>query len=201
MINNFCSNCGAELCAGAKFCRNCGTKVDATASVETSAKQTSPVILSVPASFKKGLLSIKGCTLVFTDSDMLVAITDKTLMNAHITNVRDQARGTGFMKKTAAVMKAGYTFSERYYSMSADAIMAENRDNFSIPFNTIKSIRYKKGTVRYDADNTSSSSPPSMTMKTTTGKYVFTFSRGYMSKELITYLNNTFPGRYKGPRR
>jgi hypothetical protein len=122
-------------------------------------------------------------------------------MNNHIANVKEQAKGTGFMKKTAAVMKAGYTFSERYYSMSASEVMSENHDNFRVSFNTIQSIRYKRGTVSYGADDMSSSSPPSMTMKTTTGKYVFTFSTTHMSKELIAYLNRTFPGRYKGPRR
>ncbi|MBN1622881.1 MAG: zinc-ribbon domain-containing protein [Clostridia bacterium] len=205
MANNFCSNCGTKLAEGAKFCKNCGTKV---ATAETpqipveKPREANTTKLAVPANYKKGILSLKGCTLVFTDSELIVAITDKKIMNEHIASVREESSGQGFFKKTAAVMKSGYTFTDRYYSMTADAIKSETPDNFTLPFNIIESLRYKRSVTNYGVDNTTTSStPPSLVIKTTGGKLSFTFSSGYRERELIALLNGTFPGRYKGPKR
>lgn len=211
MANNFCSNCGSELAPGVNFCRNCGTKtaVAATAPtiVETKTTKQPPAHaattkLAVPANYKKGLLSMKGCTLVFTDSELIVAITEKSLMNDHMASIRNDVKGQGFMKRTAAVMKAGYSFSDRYYSMAPDTIKSESPNNFTIGYSTVQSARYKRGTTSYGYDDTTTNStPPSLTIKTTGGKLVFTFTTGFMSKQLLSLLNSTFAGRYKGPKR
>jgi len=203
MANNFCSNCGASLSQGSKFCRNCGAKIEADSSKSQNepGDSLSNLQLTIPASFKKGLVVQKSCTLVFTDNRMIVALTDRKMMNDHIASVREEAKGQGFMKKTAAVMKAGYSFSDRYYKMSVDNIIAESPDNFSIGYDSVQSARYKRGTTSYGADDTSTSTPPSLTLKTTTGKLVFLFTTGYRSKELIALLNRVFAGRYKGPKR
>ena len=116
-------------------------------------------------------------------------------MNDHISSIRDEVAGQGFLKKTAAVMKSGYTFSDRYYNMTSDAIKSETPDNFTLPFNIIESLRYRRGTVNYGADNTSSNTPPSLVIKTTGGKLSFSFSSGYRERDLIALMTGAFPGR------
>jgi uncharacterized Zn finger protein (UPF0148 family) len=205
MANNFCSNCGTKLADGAKFCRNCGTKVTAAETPQTPVekpREVNSTKLAVPANYKKGILSLKGCTLVFTESELIVAITDKKIMNEHIASVREESSGQGFFKKTAAVMKSGYTFTDRYYSLTPEAIKSETTENFTLPFNVIESLKYKRSVTNYGVDNTTSSStPPSLVIKTAGGKLSFTFSSGYRERELIALLNGIFPGRYKGPKR
>ena len=99
-------------------------------------------------------------------------------------------------------MKAGYTFSDRYYNMSANDIIRENPDNFSLSYSRIQTIRFKRGTTSYGYDDTTTTStPPSLTVKAVDGKFSFTFTTGFKTKELIAVLNSTFPGRYKGPKR
>lgn len=204
MANNFCSNCGSKLNDGVKFCGSCGTPVVAPKTqLPPEQNTTSSVVkLAVPANYKKGMLSQKGCTLVFTDSDLIVALTDKKLMNDHIATVRADTKGLGFVKRTAAIVKAGYSFSDRYYPMDFNAIISENADNFTLPYNTVQSLRYRRGTTNYGTDSTTTSTtPPSLLIKTTGGKLSFTFTTDYLSKDLIALLNAYFKGRYKGPKR
>ena len=206
MANNFCSNCGTQLVEGAKFCRNCGTRIVAPVTPQKTVEKATASVrttkLAVPANYKKGMLSLKGCTLVFTESELIVAITDKKIMNNHMASVREDVKGQGFLKKASAVMKAGYSFTDRYYDMSADDIKSESPDNFTLPFNSIVSLKYRRAVTNYGVDNTTTSStPPSLVIKTTGGKLSFSFSSGYRERELIALLNGTFPGRYKGPKR
>ena len=204
MANNFCSNCGSALAPGANFCRNCGTKVKAVEAVEKPVERPATATttkLAVPANYKKGILSMKGCTMVFTDTELIVAMSDKRLMNEHIASVRSDSQDQGFFKKAAAVMTAGYSFSDRYYNMTPDAIRSETAENFTIPFNIVDSLRYRRSTTNYGVDNSTSTTPPSLVIKTNGGKLSFTFSSGYRERELIAFLNSKFPGRYKGPKR
>ena len=95
MANNFCGNCGEPLKPGANFCRQCGTKVSGETKppAEEPRKQVSySYKLAIPANYKKGLVSMKGCTIVFSETDMIIAMSDRKLMNEHIASVREGAR-------------------------------------------------------------------------------------------------------------
>ena len=207
MSNNFCTNCGGEITPGAKFCGKCGTLIEEiTATATTQTVPAEPVSaysyqFMLSANYKKGIILSKGCTVIFTDSDVLVALVDHNLMKQHIASVKEEAKGDGFFKKTAAVMKSGYTFSERYFTMSPDEILSEVQGNFSIRNNTVEQIKFKRGSISYGYDDTQTSNPPVLTIKCPGSKYGFTMDSALDSKAFIKTLQNLFPGSYKGPKK
>lgn len=220
MANNFCTNCGAPLNPAAKFCGKCGTRIlpaaverqtqpqqkpsESAAAVQfesATAVQPDNYKYIIPAQYKKGLLSQKPCSLVFSDTEVIVAMVDNNLMQQHMKNTKESVRGEKFLKRTAAVMKAGYTYSDKYWNMSRNQIIGEVSGNFIIANNTVQQARFSKGTMTSYADDTSSTTPPALVLKTVGGKFSFSFSTTPDTKTFLPMLMTTFPGRYKGPKR
>lgn len=215
MSNGFCTNCGNPLNPGARFCGKCGTPVVVASS--SASEQPNPAITSaappvyeqasagykfiMPASFKKGLISMKGCTLIFSDSEIVTAFVDNKLMQQHIAQIKESVKGEKLFKRTAAVMRSGYSYVDRYWTMNVNQIMAENPNNFSIRNNAVTQIKFQRGSVGYNYDNTTTNVPPSLSIKCTDGKYNYTLSSGFNDRSLINTLQALFPGRYKGPKR
>lgn len=222
MANNFCTNCGSKLNPAAKFCGNCGTAVNTAAQSAPAAPAPVPVPQPAPtpqpaaaqqqapapgaykyiiqAQFKKGLISQKPCALVFSEQEVIVALVDNKLMQQHLNQVRESAKGEKFLKRTAAVMKAGYTYSDKYWNMGRNQIISEVSGNFIIANNTVQQVRFTRGTTNH-YDDTSSTTPPSLVFKTMGGKFSFNFNGSVDTKTFIPMLQTTFPGRYKGPKR
>lgn len=65
---------------------------------------------------------------------------------------RDQAKaeGKGFFGQWGAQIKGSFRYAERYAGMSAQAALAENEANFSIPNASISSIKVKKKSSQDD---------------------------------------------------
>lgn len=208
MSNAFCSNCGAPLSPGAKFCGKCGTAVSQGKKIQSvsvnnkpSGSQIQDYIYILPAQYKKGMLSTKACSLIFTRNEVLVAMVDNKLMQQHIASVRETNKGEKFFKRAAAAMKAGYTFSDRYRTMQREEIVSECPGSFTIPCNTVQLARFSKGTTTNYSDDTTNTTPPSLALKTNGGKFVFTFNLSVDTKSFIPMLLDLFAGRYKGPKR
>lgn len=205
MSNNFCSNCGSPLNPGTKFCGECGARIitenSAAPTPDPAAGSTPAYKYIIPAQYKKGLLSTKACTLIFTDEEVIVALVDNKLMQKHLKDVRDSVKDEKFMKRTAAVMKAGYTFSNRYWELSRNSILGESNDNFVIVCNTVQTARFSKGSTTQYSDSTASTTPPALVFKTTGGKFIFSFNLSVDTKTFIPMLQIVFSGRYKGPKK
>ncbi|MBN2557534.1 MAG: zinc ribbon domain-containing protein [Clostridia bacterium] len=205
MGNNFCGNCGAALKQGVKFCGKCGHAVPGVPvtgpNPAAPAGKSMSYRLMIPASYKKNLISIKGCTLIFSDSQILIAFFNQKLMNQHINEVRNEARDEGFFKRAAAVMSAGFSYSERYRTMLPDAILAESPDNFSILNNSVELVKFKHSRTSYNSDETTHTYPPELTIKCPGGKYNFSLNLSSDSGNLVRVLHELFPERYKGPKR
>ncbi|MFO7612917.1 MAG: zinc ribbon domain-containing protein [Clostridia bacterium] len=205
MGNNFCGNCGAALNQGAKFCGKCGSGVPGTPvaipRTAVPAGEITSYRLMIPASYKKNLISMKGCSLIFSDSQIIIALVNQKLMNQHIAEVREGSRDAGFFKKASAVMSAGFSYSDKYKAMPPDVILAETPDNFSILNNSVEVIKFKHAQTRYNSDDTTHTYPPELTIKCPGGKYHFTLNLSFDSGNLVRTLRELFPESYKGPKR
>jgi len=205
MSNKFCTNCGAVVNPGVKFCGHCGTAVAKEhvtpdiSRIKPDADKLKKFIL--PASYKKGLVSMKACTLIFTANEVIMAMVDKKLMQQHIADVKESVREEKLFKRTAAVMKAGYTYGDRYWEMTLSQIMSETPNNLSIRNSTIERIKFMNGTVNYRTDDTTTNTPPTLIIKSTGGKFTFTMNPGFDTNSLIKVLQSLFPGQYKGPKK
>ena len=207
-MNNFCSNCGTALNPEAKFCSKCGSPVNSDANtgkeasvISTNQSNDEEYAYILSAQYKKGVLSSKACTLLFTDSEVITAMVDNSLMKQHIAATKDQAKDKGFMKRTAAVMKSGYTFKDRYIKMPRQDVLSESSGNFSLPYSSVLLARFRKGTTTNYSDETTSTTLPSLVLKTTAGKFTYEFRYSVDTKTFLPFLQGCFPGKYKGPKR
>lgn len=209
MSSNFCTNCGAILNPGAKFCNKCGTSVSTVSNVTVTpepAQSQQPQSgfayrYIMPASYKKGLVSQKGCTVIFSDDAIYTIMVDNKMMQKHVASVKESVKGEKLLKRTAAIMKAGYTFSDRYWKMSPDQLLSENQNNFSIRNNNVERIKFTRSTVGYSYDDTTTNVPPSLLIKCPGSKFNYILGSGFDSKTLISVLRSLFPGQYKGPKK
>ncbi len=209
MSISFCTNCGAKLNPEAKFCNKCGTSVaivpNTTVTPEPAQSQHPQSSFAykyiIPASYKKGLISQKGCTLIFSDDSIITAMVDKTMMQQHLAAVKESVKGEKLLKRTAAVMKAGYTFCDRYWKLTPNQILSENQNNFSIRNNTVEKIKFTRSTVGYSYDDTTTNIPPSLLVKCPGSKFNYILNSGFDSKTLVSVLRSLFPGQYKGPKK
>lgn len=214
MSNSFCTNCGNPINPGARFCGKCGTP----AAVVTSPASSVPPVAKpapapdyrpasvgyrfvLPATYKKGMLSMKGCTLILSDNEIITAFVDNKLMQQHIAQVKESVKGEKLLKRTAAVMKSGYSFVDRYWNMTVKQIMDENPNNFLLSNNSVIQIKFQRGSVGYNYDDTTKNIPPSLSVKCSEGKYNYTMNSGFDSKTFVSVLSTLFSGRYKGPKR
>jgi len=209
MNNKFCTNCGTQLNPAAKFCSKCGTPIESNPAASITQEPHQPVqspsaipySFIMPATYKKSIVSLKGCSLIFSDDVIMTAMIDNKMMKQHIADIKESVKGEKLLKRTAAVMKAGYTYPDKYWKMNPDQIMAETQNNFAIKNNTVQQIKFKKGDVVYSSDNTTTNTPPTITIKSTGGKYIYTMNSGFDSKSFISVLQSLFPGQYKGPKK
>ncbi len=208
MNNKFCTNCGALINPSAKFCGKCGSAIVAEQQNQTSQEpgasgenNAEEYVYILPGQFKKGMISLRACTLLFTKTAVIVAMVDNKLMQEHISSIKEGNKGEKFFKRTAAVMKAGYTFTERYKTMPQSDVINEAPGNFIIPHSTVQVVRLSKGATTNYSDSTTTTTPPSLIFKTTAGKFTFTFNLSIDTKTFIPMLNSLYPGRYKGPKK
>ena len=209
MSNVFCTNCGASINPGAKFCNKCGTPI---AVIPGTTVTPRPVPTQqpqrefayryiMPASYKKGLVSQKGCTLIFSDDSIITAMVDNKMMNQHVAEVKESVKGEKLLKRTAAMMKSGNTFCDRYWKMTPDQILSEHQNNFSVRNNTVEKIKFTRSTVGYSYDDTTTNIPPSLLVKCPGGKFNYIMKSGFDSKTFVSVLRSLFPSQYKGPKK
>ncbi len=90
-------------------------------------------------------LSYDSFTLVATTDSTIFAKVTNDVMKQVVKESREQAKaeGKGFFGQWGAQMKGFSRYAERYASMGAQAVLAENSANFAIPNSGIKSIKVK----------------------------------------------------------
>ncbi|NLB19368.1 MAG: zinc ribbon domain-containing protein [Clostridium sp.] len=183
----FCRKCGAELDAQSDFCSNCGAKVSLDPSAGNEEKQKNPstteaAIWMLQVQRKYSMLKIVTCYMVFFKDEMVLAHLSGALRKAESQKASDQIKekGLGFLKGSAEMMKYWSKFSQRYYTMDVDEILAEDPTNMVIPYEDISKVLFKGSSESFFAGDDSSSS-------TVDGKLELSLNRGETIKFTHTY--------------
>lgn len=185
----FCTACGTALLEGAAFCTACGASAavpapePAAAPAPVAAPQPSSaeyVVAIIPtATLKSGFMNLKSraYTLVLTDRRVVFAQLTSAMTKAAVMEARDAAKadGKGFMGQWGAQIKAGFTYSQRYVTMSPEQTLAETPGNFAIDHSAIRKVKFRTGSV---GDSDTAGSPDTMTIVTDGQKYKFNVDGG-----------------------
>jgi hypothetical protein len=167
-----CKKCGAPLRSGFRACEKCGQPVNEQA-VEgqqtASVSEGGEVVIGVIANATQARgLGRKSYNLVITNRRLIGAeLTSKMIAGEAERVAREaKARGEGLMAQMSKRAFAGINLYERYYSMPAEAIIAENKDNWAIPIEQIESC---------DMDESDNGYPTQLTVRWEGGKNTFSF--------------------------
>jgi hypothetical protein len=173
-----CPQCGNAVDRGAQFCGRCGAEIAGAQPAHAggyppSVQPAEPVLaLLSQLARRKGLLSAQEYILAVTAQRLVFArITSRMIQDAAMqakTMARDQ--GKGFMGQWGAVIGARQHICERYWQMSAESILAEDPESFSVPLQQVREIRTKSES---DADDNTTEL---LEIQTTTSKLRFTLA-------------------------
>jgi hypothetical protein len=141
----------------------------------------------------KGFLGmgIENLTLVLTPQRMLFALLTNRMMNEAVTAARDEAKsqGKGFFGQWAAQLAWLGVIARQYQGMTAEAILAQNRDNWAISNSQVRRVRLRNVTV----DEENARSELQMIVETTGGKFKFVLT-GANQREARQLLRQTLGG-------
>jgi hypothetical protein len=183
----FCGQCGAQLPATARFCAQCGSTVSPEAAPSVPSPAPAQEAAAVAASGeavlgviagaqrRKGLLGHQSFNIVVTGDRLVFALmTDKMMKDAVAEmNRRAKAEGKGLLGRMAAQMGWLNLMVERYAAMPPAAALAENKENFSIPNNTIGKVR-----VEEHHDDETHRTETKLKIESVSGKFEFVLTAG-----------------------
>jgi hypothetical protein len=195
---HFCSSCGKPVEPGDKFCGSCGgtLKVPAapTASTIPAAPQVTPapqaptqpatavvnageaVIGVIPASRKSGMFSQEGLHIVVTEKRLICAV----FTNEMIKQAAKEEGKSGFLSGMIGAATVGYTYYKRYLSMSADAALKENAQNFAVGKESIQKIKLVLGKRQTDRNrHVDVYEPSKLEIESSGGKYSWTVPNNF----------------------
>lgn len=185
-IPRFCGKCGAPMDAGARFCGKCGSTVAVSpvgqaqpapmpqpiAATQSSGEPVLGVITG--AQKRKGLFGFQTFSIVVTSQRLVFAEMSNKMMNDAVKemNKRAKAAGKGFLGVVAAQMGWMNVLVEKYTAAGADAALAETKDNFFIPNNTIQKVQI------WEQDNDDGPSWTMCKIEAVSGKYEYRLTGG-----------------------
>ena len=117
---------------------------------------------------KAGFLKRAAYNLVVTNTRIIGArVTSEMLKKAvQEKSEESKAAGEGFFKRWAKTATAGFSFHEKYFSMNPEDIVKEHPDNFSVPIQEVKNIKYHQGDMEMNTND-------SVEIVTQSGKHKF----------------------------
>jgi len=208
----YCQNCGNKVSEDSKFCSLCGaklnfvqtTKKESTSTKETSssyAKEEDKALIVLNASLKEGFLKSIGCYLVFFNDRIIVFKLLKKRQNEETKKLQKELKesGTGFLKSSAAMMNFWNSFGDRFYKMTPEEILSEEKENFEILNNDVSKIEFKKSLTILDQDS-QRQKMGDLVIKTTSDVFKFQHkykdTKGSIKKVLSSLFSGTL--KYKG---
>jgi hypothetical protein len=183
----FCGKCGAQLDPAAKFCGKCGGTAVVSPTAPAQPAPASPAPQSAAAGFaepvlavipgaqrRKGLFGFQSYSIVVTSQRLVFADMSQKMMNEAVKemNRRAKAAGKGVFGVIAAQMGWMNVLVEKYTAMGADAALAENKENFFIPNNTIQKVRIE------EQDDEDGPSITKLKIEALSGKYEYRLTAG-----------------------
>jgi len=169
----FCSQCGNEIKQGSSFCTKCGKRLVSAPSRDKPAMQA-PIPPAAPkapappstetaewvfsAQRKLSVLKMIPCNIVFMQDKAVFAYLTPALTKAENAKVSNEikAEGAGFFKGSAAMLRFWSGYHKKYYSMTADAILAEDPSNIAVQYQNITGVLFKGFSDNTNFDDASS---------------------------------------------
>lgn len=196
-IPRFCGKCGAPMDANAKFCGKCGSTVavspvaqaqPAPAAPAPAAAQVSgePVLgVITGAQRRKGLFGFQTFSIVVTPQRLVFAEMSNKMANEAVKEMQRRAKAAGKGVFGIIRQQLGWmnVLVEKYSAMGPDAALAESKDNFFIPNNTIHKVSI------WEQDNDDRPSWTMCKIEAVSGKYEYHLTAGN-GKEARQILRN-----------
>lgn len=163
----FCSQCGNQLEPGNNFCTKCGFKLDSIEKINSSERLnddlkekpvedlSNPTIWVFQAQRKFSMLKIFPCNIVFTKDNIVLAHITPALQKLESAKAAKQIKDAkvGFFKGSSEMMRYWADFSDRYYKMSLEEILAEEATNQIINRGDILTALFKGYSDEEDSDS------------------------------------------------
>jgi len=161
----YCQNCGNKVSENSKFCSLCGAKLNSVQKTKKENTSKSPsssssveedkALMVLNASLKEGFLKSIGCYLVFFNDRIVVFKLLKNRQNEEIKKYQKELKesGTGFLKSSAAMMNFWSSFGDRFYKMTPEEILSEEKENFKILNRDVSKIEFKQSLTILDQDS------------------------------------------------
>jgi len=161
----YCQNCGNKVSENSKFCSLCGAKLNSVQKTKkentsktpssSSSVEEDKALMVLNASLKEGFLKSIGCYLVFFNDRIVVFKLLKNRQNEEIKKYQKELKesGTGFLKSSAAMMNFWSSFGDRFYKMTPEEILSEEKENFKILNRDVSKIEFKQSLTILDQDS------------------------------------------------
>ena len=161
----YCQNCGNKVSENSKFCSLCGAKLNSVQKTKKENTSKSPsssssveedkALMVLNASLKEGFLKSIGCYLVFFNDRIVVFKLLKNRQNEEIKKYQKELKesGIGFLKSSAAMMNFWSSFGDRFYKMTPEEILSEEKENFKILNRDVSKIEFKQSLTIIDQDS------------------------------------------------
>jgi|SRR6056297_178621 len=161
----YCQNCGNKVSENSKFCSLCGAKLNSVQKTKkentsktpssSSSVEEDKALMVLNASLKEGFLKSIGCYLVFFNDRIVVFKLLKNRQNEEIKKYQKELKesGIGFLKSSAAMMNFWSSFGDRFYKMTPEEILSEEKENFKILNRDVSKIEFKQSLTIIDQDS------------------------------------------------
>jgi hypothetical protein len=177
----YCTACGSPTAPGNAFCGQCGKPVDGRTAgpvvaggVAAPANPVAPPAAGAPVAApattasgeqilgiipnlqrKRGMFAYDAVVLVVTTQRLILAVLTADMLKQAAADATREAReqGKGFLATTWATMTSGMSYHRRYFEMTPDRILAENRQNSMIPLAQVINVRFRNRTGANDPDD------------------------------------------------
>jgi hypothetical protein len=150
------------------------------------------IVLRKPKSFGRW----DTFTGVLTSQQLIIAQMTSDMLKDAAMQARDQAKaeGKGFWGQWSEQLKASFSYTKRYLTMTPAAILAETPGNFAINNNTVREVKFKiKYLGNYDE---SSRKEWEVEIHSSAGKYEYRMDD---NSQFVDLFKKVYPNRVKTP--
>ncbi|MFO7887703.1 MAG: zinc ribbon domain-containing protein [Eubacteriales bacterium] len=208
----YCQNCGNKVKDSAKFCSLCGAKLNSVEKSKeekiekkveshSSIDEEKKALMVLNTSLKEGFLKSVVCYNVFFNDRIVFFKLSKDRQNEEVKKYQKELKesGAGFLKSSAAMISFLTSFGDRFYKMTPEEILAEDKESFQVFNNNISKIEFKQSLIMVENDG-QSQKMGHMKIKYPSGELKFQHkykdSNGNIKKVLSSLFNRSL--KYKG---
>jgi hypothetical protein len=198
----FCANCGAMVDESARFCQQCGApRMPGAAATRQAAPVQMPAasrtIGILPQVRKMKMMGLYDTyTIVFTDGQAIFALLSSNVLKdmAMQAQAQGKAEGKGFLGRMGDQVSSSGNVGMRYSAMTPEQIIAESPGNFAIDYNSVGSVKLKKGFEGGD-ENSIGMEYTEVEFETGGGKYKYRLAQKI--NDAAQLLSQFYPGKIK----